>query len=315
MWLFFCDQGAASAQSAAAPDHAATCPDPDVVWALVATIVPDGAEQLRAARRRVEIIDGGDQYVVRVGTGAETLERAYVDPARDCERRAQFAAEFIVLALMPPQLGTVERPPSVQPGEPPPPPGVTNGAVVSRPAQREAPARFEAEPMVWIEPSLTGMASPSVLGAPSVFAWGIDLRGCVGSGALAGLVGIGFTPSTDFSLGDLRATITRVPAFAGLRLRSPVGRFLVSGDFGLVLAWERYAGTSPRTPLAATRWTPGFAADLVVSIRPSSRWAPFARLGAEVLPFADALGTTPEGVLGKTPSLWLGGALGLAVAM
>jgi hypothetical protein len=278
-------------------------------------MVPGSAEPLRAARPRVEIIDRGDQYAVRVATASETLDRTYTDPARDCERRARFAAEFIVLALMPPQLATEERPPSAPAGESGTPATGENRPAASAPAPRERPAHAEVRPTVWIELSATGMASPSILSAPSVFAWGADLRGCLGSGALAGFVGVGFVPSTDFSVGDVRATLMRLPAIAGLRIRAAVGAFYVSGDLGVVLAWERYAGTSPKTPLDATRWTPGIEADLVVSTKPFSRLAPFARLSGEVVPFADGLGTTPEGILGKTPTVWLGGALGLALAM
>ena len=281
------------------------------MWALVGKIVPGSEEQLRAARPRVEIADDGEHYLVRVRTATEVLERSYSDPERDCGRRARFVAEFIVLALMPPQLATE----AAQVGEPSASGKAENGPSVSTPAPREAPAHKAVTPAVWIELSATGTASPSILGAPSALAWGGDLRGCLGSGALAGILGVGFTPSTDFTVGDLRGTITRVPAVAGARIRTTVGAFYVSGDIGLVLAWERYAGTSPKTPGDATRLAPGIEADLMASTKPLARLAPFVRLTSEVLPFTDALGTTPEGILGKTPSLWLGGALGLAVAM
>ena len=56
--------------------------------------------------------------------------RVYRDVARDCEQRARFAAVFVVLTLMPPEL-LIEtpkllaaEPPSPEPAPPEPPPPV-----------------------------------------------------------------------------------------------------------------------------------------------------------------------------------------------
>jgi hypothetical protein len=63
--------------------------------------VPSEAAQLIAAKPRVEIVDLGERYRVRVATDKGMLERTYTDPARDCEKRIRFAAEFIVVSLLP----------------------------------------------------------------------------------------------------------------------------------------------------------------------------------------------------------------------
>jgi hypothetical protein len=84
---------------------AAACPDPDRVWSSVRSLVPSAADQLTAARPRVEIIDDGPRYRVRVTMASgRVLERVYSDPGRDCATRTRFASEFIVVALMPPTI-------------------------------------------------------------------------------------------------------------------------------------------------------------------------------------------------------------------
>lgn len=251
--------------------------DPDAVWSTVIKLVPSESAQLLAAKPRVEIVDLGERYRVRVATDRGTLERMYADPARDCEKRVRFAAEFIVVSLLPPQLGvepdttsTPARtdggaaatagssqgaPPPAESALPAPAPAPASTATVP-PTPPVAPpvaaARQTRSSFVRVELSAISEVSPP-LGAPTVLAWGGALRARVGPGALAGIVGIAYLPKANFNIGDFTGAATRVPATLGMRVQVTKKRWQLDGDVALSAALERYEGVSPRAPSEATR--------------------------------------------------------------
>ena len=115
-----------AAADSSAPAAASHCPDEAAVWSSATALVPSAAGVLLAARPRVTIADLGDRYLVRVATDHGVLERTAVDPTRECDKRTRFAAEFIVLALLPPTAvieGAATSPPSAatSPSAAPPP--------------------------------------------------------------------------------------------------------------------------------------------------------------------------------------------------
>ena len=115
-------EGLALAQDAGVSGglQAELCPSPEAVWSYIAQLVPSAASQLASAKDRVDIVDLGDRYRVRVVTDEGALERTYADRSRDCDQRMRFAAEFIVLALLPPQMLLANPPPVADAGPPTP---------------------------------------------------------------------------------------------------------------------------------------------------------------------------------------------------
>ena len=81
-----------------------TCPNAEAIWAAVASIVPAKDLDRFAAAARVEISDLGDSYRVSVNAKGIDRLRVYRDLAHDCDHRARFAAVFVVLTLMPPDV-------------------------------------------------------------------------------------------------------------------------------------------------------------------------------------------------------------------
>src|SRR5579863_2068539 len=83
-----------------------SCPNAEAISAAIASIVPAKDLDRFAASAKAEVADLGDTYRVSVtakGQGISRL-RVYRDLAHDCDHRARFAAVFIVLTLMPPDV-------------------------------------------------------------------------------------------------------------------------------------------------------------------------------------------------------------------
>lgn len=142
---------------------APVCPDGENVWATVSKLVPDAAPRLLSAKPNIRIDDFGDHYRVRVRTAAETLERDYTDSARDCGRRARFAAEFIVLALLPPHMaeGATPSPPTAPSAEPAPTPPLAGEATAGSPAPLAPPPIPSAPPEVSAPPHVAPAPPPA----------------------------------------------------------------------------------------------------------------------------------------------------------
>jgi hypothetical protein len=289
----------------------------------IAQLVPSAAAQLVAAKGRVDIVDLGDRYRVHVVTNEGGLERTYNDRSRDCDQRMRFAAEFIVLALLPPQMLLANPAPSPDAGTPPPtePSSLAGSAPsaetlppVSSPV-RPPPKARAAGSVVRIEATAVGEVSAPVLNAPNVVMWGGELRVRVGSGAIAGVAGIGYLPRVEFAEGQFQASLSRVPAMAGIRVRSEILELDISGDLGVTAVVERYEGLSPHVPADATILAPGLEVGATLSSRPWAGLSALARVRASWLPFAQELVALPAGVLGKTPTFWIGAAVGVSLEL
>jgi hypothetical protein len=311
-----------------APASISNCPESEAVWSTVVKLVPAAATQLLAARPKVDIVDFGERYRIRVRSDGRVLERAYSDPARGCDRRARFAAEFIVLALLPPQMSVEAKDaagpePSGSPGEagktasgpqaqrssPPPPPP---------PAEAERPSKNGQAlraPVVRIEASGVGEASPPVLGAPGILMWGADLRVRIGAGRFGGMAGVGYLPRVEFDAGDFRAAVTRVPAIAGVWTRLFDGPFRLDASAAVTGAFERYEGVSPHSPSVATRLAPGVEAGVTASTRALGGLGPFLRATFAWVPLSHEVIAVPQGNVATTPSLWLGASIGMSLEL
>jgi hypothetical protein len=318
---------AAESDATAGANPSSGCPDADVVWSTVIKLVPSEAAQLLAAKPRVEIVDLGERYRVRVATDGGAVERMYADSVRDCEKRTRFAAEFIVVSLLPPHLGVQPDTPSAESrvgGEqgtrdlsskatPSQAPTVTVPAAA---LERDAAgnARRIRTLFLRIELSATLEASPS-LGSPGLLMWGGDLRVRMGTDRLAGIVGIAYLARSDFNEGDFTGSVTRVPAMAGVRARVVKRSWRIDGDLALSAAVERYEGVSPHAPSTATRVTPGIEVGVIASPRPRFGLAPMASLRCAWFPLTQELAAAPQGNLGNTPSFWVGVDLGMSLEL
>jgi len=109
-----------------------TCPDQAAVAAAIGALVPRGVAALPEAAQ-VRLIDLGETYRVEARSDSAARTRTFRDPTRDCDQRARFAAVFIVLTLLPPELALGVEP------EPPPKPPTALGPPPPQPPPPPAP--------------------------------------------------------------------------------------------------------------------------------------------------------------------------------
>jgi hypothetical protein len=315
------------------------CPGVEAVGGAIETLIPGHALTSSDGPARIDVQDQGDSYRVIVTAASGAHERVYRDVARDCGQRARFAAVFIVLTLMPPELllepaktspvgaavPATGPPPSVLgeaakrtvvgpsevptvPTVPAPPPPATIVLEERKTAQPAAPA---TPLVVRIDLSAVSEWGPDIQSAPSTWGWGGALRTAVGKRSVAAVVGVAWLPREDFSIDGVRGREGRVPLDASLRLGQGRGRSQLTGELGLVgqlLFVEGLNTASPRHetrldlgPRLAGAWRLG-----------AGRFAPVLGLHAVWFPRPFTLETTPLGSLGKTASLELGLSLGVA---
>src|SRR5450432_780774 len=293
---------AASAVSPPPLRAVGSCPSSEGVWASIATLVPGGALEALPGAATIDLVDLGDNYRVTVTKGDDARERIYRDAARDCGQRARFAAVFIVLTLMPPEL-------MVTPPVKPPP-------AVSAPVAPAAPPAWAPLPRFRFELGAFWDAAPAVFAAPSMASPGGELRLALGRRLLRVVVGVGAQTRARFTLGGLEAREERASLDVGLRAARAFSRLELGGEASVVSAVFRAQGTNTAGPERQTRLDLGGRAGLVLRFgAPRTRFAPFVGVHATFFPSPYDIAARPQGVLGHTPSLWLGATVGVCTFM
>jgi len=296
-------------QAGPALSASGACPDADTIWAAMTTLVPRGALGSLPRGAMIDVSDLGETYRVRLLTaGSVERVRVYRDRARDCEQRARFAAVFVVLTLMPPELlidSPAVRQPTPELVAPAPPPA--QAIAVEEPSLPLRPLRLELAAL--------GDTAPAVMSAPGVNSPGVELRVSIGRGALAGVIGLGLEAASEFTLGSLRAREQRIPADAGLRLRH-AGRWVeIGGELGVTAVRFHAEGLSPVVARHATGVDIGARAGVTLRLGArAARLAPIAGVHGAYFPRPYELAMQPTGVVGKTPTFRVGVTAGVAAS-
>jgi hypothetical protein len=299
--------GPADASSLVAGPSA--CPQPEAVWAELGTLVPRERfeARLRAAAGvtpPVEILDlGGSFRVIAAGR-----VRTYKDEARDCANRARIAALFVALAIDPADI-LPEPPPAPRPPPPPaPPPTPTPAPVAVEAAVEAAPLPRPAVRLDLGAAVDTGLAANA-----TVTQGGVAVVIAAGRGRLAGVFGAVALAPVDTSVGGVRLRQWRVPLYAGVRGQLDGKRLEPYADVGLGAALLSERALDLAAPQSQTAVELGVAASL--GARLPMRLAPFAALQLELVPSPPAIFALPQGVVGHTPTLWLGLCAGLSLGL
>jgi hypothetical protein len=256
------------------------CPDADVVWAGVTTLVGAGRLPPVAARPPLRIEDLGPRY--RVSIAGRSREVA--DEARDCGRRAQVAAVFVALTLVPPEMAEAAPLPAPTPV-----------------ARARLPIRLE------VAPSL----GANVLGAEdrAAFAGGL-VRVVLGGSRLATVAGASATFGEQADAAPGRIREQRFSADAGARLGWR-GRGVEAGlDLEAVGTWLEVApagGASKSGTLDAGARLGGILA------LGQGRVMPMLGFMLDFSPLPRALAFEPDGVVGHASFLRVGGFVGVGV--
>ena len=285
-----------------------TCPNVEAISAAIASIVPAKDLDRFASSAKAEVSDLGDSYRVSVNAKGIDRLRVYRDLAHDCDHRARFAAVFIVLTLMPPDVLLDALPPPPPPSPPSlPPPVAAPRPIVVAPLPPVAPRR------VRLELSFLADFAPRS-GAQLAVALGGELRLAPGPKRLGPVGAVGLAAgSIDF--GSVSATELRLPFDLGLRLPLVTRAALdLVADVGVAGAVFRDTGKQTPDPQAGTRLDLGARAGLVMHAgRLSDRLLGVAGLHLEAFPRPYDVTLRPQGTVGHTPAFWIGATLGLTV--
>ena len=307
------------ARAAAADDGAAalisvdgSCPDEPAIDGAITALIPRGVAALPETAR-VAVVDLGETYRVAVKAEGTARARLFRDPGRDCEQRARFAAVFIVLTLLPPELA-IRPPPPAPPPPPPPSPELRPAPPVPAPvpvvAPGPAPRRWRLEVTALLD------GAPPAAASTAMLATGGEVRAARTLGPVALALGIGVEPRTSFSVGGLDGRATRLPMDLSLRLPRALGGVELAGEVGLAVAPVHAEGLGTAQPASGTRLDVGARAGLALRFaRPGARLAPFLGLHVVLFPWPYELTVKPAGGLGTTPVLWLGARAGLSIAL
>jgi hypothetical protein len=279
-----------------------------MITATMVSLVPRAAVEALPTSTRVEVVDLGESYRVTLvaGDGKERA-RLYQDAARDCTQRARFVAVFIVLTLMPPELLAESPLKEPEPPPPPPPAPVPAVVVVAAPPPRPRAFRLEADAAVDF--------APAIGDAPSIASPGVEIRFAAGRRTFGVTAGVGFQPTSSFSVGSLEAHELRVPFDLGARARLAAGPVELAIDAGVGAAVFHASGVNPMMPTGGTRLDLGARGAVAMRLgRPTTRLAPTIGVHALYFPKPYEIGTVPAGVIGHMPSLWLGATAGASLS-
>jgi hypothetical protein len=286
------------------------CPDGRAIERAITALIPRGTAALPESAR-VTVADAGESYRVEVRSDAGTRARLFRDAARDCEQRARFAAVFIVLTLLPPDLAVPQpakpTPPKTAPPPPePPPPPPPPVAAAPRPV---SPRRLRLEIAALAE------AAPAAFATTSMLALGGQVQAALRLGRVEATLSVALEPRIDFSIGGLEVRELRVPIGAGVRARHATHGVELAGELAIVAAPFHAEGRNTAMPSSGTRLDLGGRAGAQLRFGgPDRRWAPFVGLQLSVFPWPYEITASPAGGLGTTPPLWLGATVGLSVS-
>jgi hypothetical protein len=295
------------------------------VRAEVETLVPHERlnARLRAAAASggsgapIEVIDLGPSFrIVAAGN-----PREYRDEARDCAHRVRMAAVFVVLVIDPAAILREKEVPVTPPPPPPPaaapptaPPPAPPEIVIAAPAPVPQSGGFtRARVRVAL-----GAAVEAGVGSDARFGQlGAALRVEVGRGRLVLALGAAGLAPIDATVGGVRVRHARYPGDVSVRARGSlaIGAQRVLQPYaelgaGVALVQESALDLAARQQGTVVELGARGAAG--VTVAGGSRLALFLALHAEWVPSPPAISALPRGVVGHTPTLWLGAATGVA---
>lgn len=290
-----------------------SCPSDAEVTRETLRLTPPSKHDAYGSNVRVMLEDLGDSYHLQIFAPELRAEKTYVDPSRDCTRRARFAAVLVVLTLMPPQVAVDDETVPTSASAPPAaskPAGEAQRLIPKAEPPQGAPLRSD-----WFHFELGAAVrwSPPILDSPELLTPGAVLHGSFGPGRFRGFVAAGHFRNTAFELLGVAAQMRRTSFAVGLALSSVLGALSLTGELGVVAAFTRIQGSgllSSQTH-SALHWGSHFGGHVTLA---ESRLSPIWGASLDAMPSPSELVMAPRGRLGKTPSVelttYLGGRIG-----
>lgn len=289
-----------------------TCPKRDATAAAVRALLGQSAITSEDIEK-IEINDLGERYVVTV----KGRTREYTDEMRDCAKRARVAAVFVALTLAPPDIGSADASSS----QPEPEVADTKVSRATNPSALSVPAPVPVAPLApQVQSAAGNWVSLAELGAkvavapfngPPIANWGGLFRGIITSSHWGISLGSDLPARRMFELDTIRIQLARYTTDLSMRTTWEAGPLRCSLDLGPLVALLQLR-LNQSGAQRITRWQPGLRAGAVVAWQQHAV-SPF--LGADVAftPWTVPIRVEPNGEIGRTPSVWLGLSLGLAL--
>ena len=142
---------------------------------------------------------------------------------------------------------------------------------------------------------------------------GGSLRVAIGRRRFAFVAGAVALAPVDAYPGGVRLRQWRLPVDVGVRAQLAGKRFEPYGELGLGAALLSERAPDLASPKSGTSVELGVRACVGARLATHGRLAPFAALGAELVPSPPAVFALPQGVVGHTPSLWIGATVGVSL--
>jgi hypothetical protein len=292
----------ASCQSAVAlaaevEEETSRCPTVDQIHLAVRSLLGHSNVDAQGHEAAIDVRDLGDRYRVAV----QGRTREYVDTIRDCAARARAAAVFVALTLAPSRIES--------PGEPDN--GVSDIAREENVLNAAPPEPVPRPPERWrgqVELGALGAAAPRSGGSP--FVAGGELRLVVTTPTWGLSLGAALPTQATFEATSVRVRQGRYPVDIGIR-RFWTRAWLGGGmDVGALAAICRL-GQTERPDTTQTFVEIGVRAAATVTAN-LTRFGLYIRAFSEFIPVTRQIAIEPQGIIGRTSSIWVGATVGLA---
>ncbi len=294
------------------------CPSAALVAEELRELMPDATLDVSGDVTQSDVIvaDRDGSFSVKV----RGQRRRFRDEQRDCTERARHVAVFTVLALDPLRVptsavdsGEEER----EPEEAPP----------SREREHESEPPPEFPPAIYVPPELPSRSATFDLSLgplaqvavqsdqqATTQAGGLGLRLRYG-GSVGATLGIAGLLPTSLHFEDAEARATWVPMDLGLSLSQQVSSWEVGVDVGLGAALLIVEGEALDQTQQASRLELGGRVGAQVRYWASDRAGIYGGLSGLWFPKPYSLEVEGVGVVGQTPTGWIGGSLGAVIRL
>jgi hypothetical protein len=295
---------------------AGSCPSAALVAEELRELMPDVALDVSGDVTQSDVIvaDRDGSFSVKV----RGQRRRFRDKNRDCTERARHVAVFTVLIVDPLRvpINTVDR------GEEEPEPEET-----APPPERDPEPTPEFPPAIYVQPELPSRAATFDLSLgplaqvavqsdqqATTQAGGLGLRLRYG-GNVAVTLGIAGLLPTSLHFENAEARALWVPMDLGLSLSQLVASWEVGVDLGLGAALLIVEGEALDETQQASRLELGGRVGAQVRYWASDRAGIYGGLSGLWFPKPYSLEVQNLGVVGRTPTGWIGGSLGAVIRL
>lgn len=296
------------------------CPEATQVEQEILGLTPTLYRGVLTNQIHIQIDDTGAEYTVAVFDPNLRATKSFFDPARDCKRRVRFVAVFVVLTLMPPGMDKQSTTSDTASESNAAPEKRTPISTDMSHAGRSVPTVIDDRQKVAtilprtasvarIEAAATLQRTPAVFQSLAMMGIGGEVRGLLGRGHLAALVSIGYIKRSTFGVDGVKGSMRRAPAVVGLQWRLRLRSLELAPEAGAIAMFEHVRGNGFLH--SEQNSTMQFGTHLAGTMSMAyGRLVPYLGAYFNAFPLPQNLATAPQGIVGKTPALELGFALG-----